>query len=81
MDFVCWHSFEVRGFWNFLRGYRAASRGGRSDAAHRAHERLVDLIAAGATQDAEELWRRHLAAGDVELLADPEVNSVLDLLD
>ena len=52
-----------------------------TDAAHRAHERLVDLIAAGATQDAEELWRRHLAAGDVELLADPEVNSVLDLLD
>jgi DNA-binding FadR family transcriptional regulator len=52
-----------------------------TDAAHRAHERLVDLIAAGATQDAEELWRKHLAAGDVELLADPEVNSVLDLLD
>jgi DNA-binding FadR family transcriptional regulator len=52
-----------------------------TDAAHRAHERLVDLIVAGATQDAEELWRKHLAAGDVELLADPEVNSVLDLLD
>jgi DNA-binding FadR family transcriptional regulator len=52
-----------------------------TDAAHRAHERLVDLIAAGASQDAEELWRKHLAAGDVELLADPEVNSVLDLLD
>jgi DNA-binding FadR family transcriptional regulator len=52
-----------------------------TDAAHRAHERLVNLIAAGATQDAEELWRKHLAAGDVELLADPEVNSVLDLLD
>jgi DNA-binding FadR family transcriptional regulator len=52
-----------------------------TDAAHRAHERLVDLIAAGAAQDAEELWRKHLAAGDVELLADPDVNSVLDLLD
>jgi DNA-binding GntR family transcriptional regulator len=52
-----------------------------TDAAHRAHERFVDLVAAGATQDAEELWRKHLAAGDAELLADPDVNSVLDLLD
>lgn len=52
-----------------------------TDAAHRAHERFVDLIAAGAAQDAEELWRKHLAAGDVQLRADPDVNSVLDLLE
>jgi DNA-binding GntR family transcriptional regulator len=52
-----------------------------TDAAHRAHERFVDLVAAGADQDAEELWRKHLAAGDVQLLADPDINSVLDLLE
>ena len=51
-----------------------------TDAAHRAHARFVDLVAAGAAQDAEELWRKHLAAGDVQLRADPEINSVLDLL-
>jgi DNA-binding FadR family transcriptional regulator len=52
-----------------------------SDAAHRAHTHFVDLVAAGAAQDAEELWRKHLAAGDRELRADPNVNSVLDLLE
>ncbi|MDG4668071.1 GntR family transcriptional regulator [Mycobacterium sp. 236(2023)] len=51
-----------------------------SGAAHRAHQRFVDLIAAGAAQDAEDLWRKHLSAGDTHLLADPEINSVLDLL-
>jgi DNA-binding FadR family transcriptional regulator len=51
-----------------------------SDAAHRAHIRFVELVAAGAAQDAEELWRKHLAAGDSELQADPDCNSVLDLL-
>ena len=50
-------------------------------AAHRAHQRFVELVAAGAAQDAEELWRRHLAAGDTQLRADPDVNSVLDLLE
>ena len=52
-----------------------------SHAAHRAHIRFVELVAAGAGQDAEELWRKHLAAGDSELRADPEVNTVLDLLE
>jgi DNA-binding FadR family transcriptional regulator len=52
-----------------------------SDAAHRAHKRFVELVAAGAAQDAEELWRKHLAAGDSELRAGPDVNSVLDLLE
>jgi DNA-binding GntR family transcriptional regulator len=52
-----------------------------SDAAHRAHTHFVELVAAGAAQDAEELWRKHLAAGDRELRADPNVNSVLDLLE
>lgn len=51
-----------------------------SDAAHRAHQRFVELVAAGAAQDAEELWRKHLEAGDARLLADPNVNTVLDLL-
>src|SRR6267154_2662342 len=52
-----------------------------SAAAHRAHQRFVELVAAGAAQDAEELWRRHLAAGDMQLRADPDVSSVLDLLE
>lgn len=52
-----------------------------SDLAHRAHIRFVELVAAGAAQDAEELWRKHLAAGESELRADPNVNSVLDLLE
>lgn len=52
-----------------------------SAAAHRAHRRFLELVAAGAAQDAEELWRKHLAAGDTQLRADPDVNSVLDLLE
>ena len=50
-------------------------------AAHRAHARLVDLVAAGAAQDAEDLWRRHLDAGDAYLMSAPVANSVLDLLE
>jgi hypothetical protein len=41
----------------------------------------VELVAAGAAQDAEELWRKHLAAGERELRAGPDVDSVLDLLE
>jgi DNA-binding FadR family transcriptional regulator len=58
-----------------------AERRVASDAAHRAHERFVELVAAGAAQDAEDLWRRHLAAADSELRADPDGNTVLDLLE
>lgn len=50
-------------------------------AAHRAHARLVDLVAAGAAQDAEDLWRRHLEAGDARMLSAPGADSVLDLLE
>jgi DNA-binding FadR family transcriptional regulator len=49
--------------------------------AHRAHVRLVDLIAAGAADDAEDLWRRHLEAGDAHLMSAPGARSVLDLLE
>ncbi|MDT7761635.1 MAG: hypothetical protein QOC63_1055 [Mycobacterium sp.] len=52
-----------------------------SDLAHRAHIHFVELVAAGAAQDAEELWRKHLAAGERELRAGPDVDSVLDLLE
>jgi len=52
-----------------------------SDVAHRAHIHFVELVAAGAAQDAEELWRKHLAAGERELRAGPDVDSVLDLLE
>jgi DNA-binding FadR family transcriptional regulator len=61
-------------------GTAEPSRRVATAAAHRAHQRFVELVAAGAAKDAEELWRRHLAAGDTQLRADPEVNSVLDLL-
>jgi DNA-binding FadR family transcriptional regulator len=49
--------------------------------AHRAHRRFVELVSAGAAQDAEELWRKHLEAGDAQLLTDPHANTVLDLLE
>jgi DNA-binding FadR family transcriptional regulator len=48
--------------------------------AHRAHERLVELIAAGASADAEDLWRRHLEAGEAQLMTDPDARTVLDLM-
>lgn len=51
-----------------------------SQQAHRAHRRLVELISAGAAQDAEELWRRHLQAGEEQLQAGPGSDTVLDLL-
>ena len=49
--------------------------------AHRAHAKLVDLIAAGAAKDAEDLWRRHLEASDAYLNNQPGATSVLDLLE
>lgn len=51
------------------------------DVAHRAHRRLIDLIVAGAAADAEDLWRRHLEAGDERLLAAPGAGTVLDLME
>jgi DNA-binding GntR family transcriptional regulator len=51
------------------------------DVAHRAHSRLIDLVAAGAAADAEDLWRRHLEAGDEHLLSAPGARSVLDLME
>jgi DNA-binding FadR family transcriptional regulator len=53
----------------------------RMDVAHRAHSRLIDLVAAGAAADAEDLWRRHLEAGDEHLLSAPGARSVLDLME
>jgi DNA-binding FadR family transcriptional regulator len=47
--------------------------------AHRAHERLVELIEVGAEQEAEGLWRRHLEAGTRRLLADAD--TVLDVME
>jgi DNA-binding FadR family transcriptional regulator len=48
--------------------------------AHRAHERLVELIEVGAEQEAEALWRRHLKAG-TERLMGHAAEGVLDVLD
>lgn len=48
--------------------------------AHRAHERLVELIEVGAEREAESLWRRHLEAGAERILAGGAA-TVLDVLD
>jgi len=49
--------------------------------AHRAHERLVDLIAAGDAQAAEALWRRHLEGGLAHLASgDKAAKTVLDVM-
>ncbi len=49
--------------------------------AHRAHVRLVKLVAAGEDVDAEKLWRRHLEAATEELGRHPRAaRTVIDLL-
>ena len=49
--------------------------------AHRAHERLVDLIAAGKSEEAETLWRRHLEGGLAHLASgDKAAKTVLDVM-
>jgi len=48
--------------------------------AHRAHENLVDLVAARQADEAEAMWRRHLAAGEEYILGGPGPKTVLDLL-
>jgi DNA-binding FadR family transcriptional regulator len=48
--------------------------------AHRAHERLVELIEVGAAQEAEALWRRHLEAGTEQLMGHA-AEAVLDVLE
>lgn len=49
--------------------------------AHRAHERLVDLIATGDSQAAETLWRRHLEGGLAHLASgDKAAKTVLDVM-
>ncbi len=49
--------------------------------AHRAHERLVDLIAVGASQEAETLWRRHLEGGLAHLASGAKAaKTVLDVM-
>ena len=46
-----------------------------------AHERLVDLIAVGASQEAETLWRRHLEGGLAHLASgDKAAKTVLDVM-
>jgi DNA-binding GntR family transcriptional regulator len=48
------------------------------DAAHKAHTRLVALIAAGDEAGAVALWRRHLELGTAHLVR--ETGPELDLL-
>ena len=49
--------------------------------AHRAHVRLVKLVAAGNDVEAEKLWRRHLEAATEELGRHPRAaRTVIDLL-
>ena len=60
------------------RGGQPATRAGHLEA-HRAHERVVELIEVGAAQEAETLWRRHLEAGSEQLLTLNQ-DAALDLL-
>lgn len=49
--------------------------------AHRAHVRLVKLVASGDDVEAEKLWRRHLEAATEELARHPRAaRTVIDLL-
>jgi DNA-binding FadR family transcriptional regulator len=49
--------------------------------AHRAHERLVDLISVGAAREAEALWRRHLEGGLEHLRGSPGgATTVVDVM-
>jgi DNA-binding FadR family transcriptional regulator len=47
----------------------------------RAHELLVELVAAGDAAGAEELWLRHLQEAEDYLLQNGSMTTVLDLLD
>jgi len=60
-------------------GADPGTREGHLDA-HRAHERLVELIEVGAEQEAEAVWRRHLEVGAERLLAGAS-GDVLDLME
>jgi len=53
---------------------RAVARG------HRAHERLVDLIATRQAAAAETMWRKHLLESGDYLLHGPSPRSLLDLM-
>jgi DNA-binding GntR family transcriptional regulator len=49
--------------------------------AHRAHERLVELIEAGKADEAQALWRKHLEGGFAHLSGGGKKSeSVLDLM-
>ena len=61
------------------RGGEPATRASHLEA-HRAHERLVELIEVGAEQEAEALWRRHLEAGTRQLMGHA-AEAVLDVLE
>jgi DNA-binding GntR family transcriptional regulator len=47
----------------------------------RAHELLVELVAAQDAPAAEELWLRHLQEAEDYLLRNGSMTTVLDLLD
>ncbi len=61
------------------RGREPETRAGHLEA-HRAHERLVELIEVGAAQEAELLWRRHLEAGTQQLMGHA-AEAVLDVME
>jgi DNA-binding FadR family transcriptional regulator len=46
----------------------------------RAHEKLVELLEAQQADEAEEMWRQHLAESEEYLLGGPGPKTVLDLL-
>lgn len=61
------------------RGGEPATHAGHVEA-HRAHQRLVELVEVGAASEAEALWRRHLEAGTEQLMAHVS-DAVLDVME
>ena len=47
---------------------------------HQEHERVIDLIEAGAAAEAERFWREHLETVRADLTSGGVASSVLDLM-
>jgi DNA-binding FadR family transcriptional regulator len=62
-------------------GTDAAAVRAQAHKGHRAHIRLVELIAAGKADEAEKLWYRHITAAANESINTPGATTILELLD
>ena len=50
-------------------------------AGHADHERLIDLVRAGATREAEQCWRQHLERVSQMLLSEVDAHTLLELVE